>query len=216
MDNITEILLNEKTSLRNELQHLKQCQLRYFVLSITVTGVIFGVGAKLEENFDGSIFLAPLLVVIPCWWIFFDKAKTISRIIGYYRILENIVNGDECYTYIGWENSLEKFRRHKQENALTYNKIDKYDKKEKIRRLSRLDVPHKYWVINWYTYAILSILSLFLSLVFYSKISLPFSLLGMWAIYFTIRYNLNMIIDLIFGDSSYVSNEKCWEEILKA
>ncbi|HHJ19552.1 MAG TPA: hypothetical protein ENJ84_06950 [Gammaproteobacteria bacterium] len=116
----TEIMLKEKDFLRAELQHLKHCQLKYFSLSITVTGVIFGVGAKLESSFDGAIFLAPLLVVIPCWWIFFDKAKTISRIVGYYRVLEELVNGSECYKYIGWENSLEKFRQHQQAGELNF------------------------------------------------------------------------------------------------
>jgi hypothetical protein len=33
----------------------------------------------------------PLVVLIPCWWGFFDKAKTITRIVGYIRILEGIL-----------------------------------------------------------------------------------------------------------------------------
>ena len=61
------------------------------------------------QDVSQSIYLVPLVVLIPCWWGFFDKAKTITRIVGYFRILEQLalVDGggtlDTIDRFLGWE-----------------------------------------------------------------------------------------------------------------
>ena len=210
---IEKVLLDEKVSLREELQHLKLCQLRYFVLSITVTGVIFGIGSKTEE-LEGAMFLAPLVVILPCWWIFFDKAKTISRIIGYYRILENMVNGKGKYLYRGWENALSEFRRWQMENKLIYNNTDDISKYGKLSVLVLLKMPHRYWVINWYAYSISSLLSVVIALHFNYTLSIVLSILSIIIICISAISTGKLLMKLVYGQNSYAANEQFWGKIL--
>jgi hypothetical protein len=70
------------------------------------------------------IYLIPLIIIFPIWLIFFDKATTISRIVGYYNILEQILNGVHPETkYIGWENSLQTLRGFKRNQEKCIKKI---------------------------------------------------------------------------------------------
>lgn len=97
--------------LRNELDNLKECQLKYFTFSITATGIIFGLIARLGDvSYSGLIYLLPLTVLLPAWLVFVDKAKTITRIVAYYRLLESILLNNLDFNLIGWENSLMRFR----------------------------------------------------------------------------------------------------------
>ena len=105
-----KILLHEMDTLRAELQHLKNCQVRYFLFSITMTGTVIALVTKYSAGYTAA-YLAPLVVVIPCWWIFFDKASTITRIVGYYRVLEKMILSTGRHWYIGWENALAEFRK---------------------------------------------------------------------------------------------------------
>jgi len=112
----------EHKLLREELNNLKECQVRYFTFSLTATGIVLGIIAKFGSTyFPNTLFLLPLTFLIPSWWVFFDKAKTITRIVAYYRLLETIILNEESsikeimleskkFKYIGWENSLMFFR----------------------------------------------------------------------------------------------------------
>ena len=213
MDN-KEILLQEKDALRRELKHLKDCQLRYFILSITVTGLVLSIGAK-GNGISSSVYLGPLVIVLPCWIIFFDKAKTITRIVGYYRVLEQMANGNKSFQHIGWENSLCKFRDWQSANKLTYNLETDDDRKETIKQILKLNVPHRYWVINYYTFATLSLLSVVCSLADFSLKNILFATVSLIFIAVSMRYNLNMLYDLIDGRNSYDANQNFWEKILK-
>jgi hypothetical protein len=141
-----ELLQKEKETLRNELIKLKECQVYYFWSSVTATGVILGLGSKmglekkvilrvfniLNITFDANMvhFLAPVLIILPCWLIFFDKATTITRIVGFYRIIEyKLLNiKDVRHEFIGWENSLYLLRYYQREkdNRLLRTKIKEY------------------------------------------------------------------------------------------
>lgn len=56
--------------------------------------------------------LAPLVVLLPAWVVFFDKATTVSRIVGYVRCLEHLRLHPEQVAagYSGWESGLRAFR----------------------------------------------------------------------------------------------------------
>ena len=61
----------ERQNLRQELQFLKECQVRYFILSITATSAIVGIVSQLGGDNIGlqgfqHFYLSPLLVLIPC------------------------------------------------------------------------------------------------------------------------------------------------------
>lgn len=107
------LYVREHELLREELNNLKNCQVTYFTASVTATTLIFTVAARISPpEFPGAAYLFPLAILIPTWFIFFDKATGITRIVGYYRILEEWLQGEgKDYKFIGWENSLKLFRK---------------------------------------------------------------------------------------------------------
>lgn len=105
MNNKNDFYYKELEILRNELDNLKRCQLQYFTLSITSTGIILTIVAKFSD-FSSILFLLPLTILIPTWFVFFDKAKTITRIVAYYRLLESSLLNNIFLNLPGWENSL--------------------------------------------------------------------------------------------------------------
>ena len=113
----------EREQLRSELAFLKSCQIRYFELAIIAAGAVLAVVGQLGDKANPVVFLAPLVVVLPCWWVFFDKATTITRIVGYSRLLEGMLRrpGDDTFAYIGWENALAAFRLEQQPRSLVGN-----------------------------------------------------------------------------------------------
>lgn len=81
---------NEYTLLKHELRDLKDCQVRVLTFSIIGTGLILGfIGEYASKLHGSSMWLLPLVVLLPSWWIFFDKATIIARIVGYLRVIEN-------------------------------------------------------------------------------------------------------------------------------
>lgn len=127
MPEIPLLIEKEIEILKEEMRALKECQTRYFCLAVTSTGVIFayllsGVDVFLcnyirydsalnTEIIIDPVFLTPLLIILPLCCIFFDKAQTISRIVGYYQLLECFSLGKcDPDKFIGWENSLSRLR----------------------------------------------------------------------------------------------------------
>lgn len=122
MPDILDVIMQEKEFLRDELRHLKDCQLRYVVLAVGGTGAFFALVATnlgSGELTDGSflelaIFLTPAVFVVPSMIIFFDKARSISRIVGYMRVMEHMVRSRTFVDrYMGWETALARWRRRK-------------------------------------------------------------------------------------------------------
>ena len=117
----------ERKALREELYNLKSCQITFLTTSITATGLLLGLASTFASDpFKGIAFIFPLLVLIPSWWIFFDKATTITRVVGYYRILESLIL-DNCTAenYMGWENSLRLSRKMRKKRRWNRQKIEK-------------------------------------------------------------------------------------------
>jgi hypothetical protein len=103
----------EIKNLRTELYNLKECQIKFLTNAVTATGALLGLGTLVEKPaYTAVVFLFPLAILLPAWWVFFDKATSITRIVGYYRLLEGLTLGKITrIQFIGWENSLNEFRQ---------------------------------------------------------------------------------------------------------
>jgi hypothetical protein len=213
-----DLYIKEQSMLRSELHDLKDCQVKFLHLSVTSTAVLLGITVTwlTSDTALNTAFLFPLLVVIPSWWIFFDKATTITRIVGYYRNIEKLVLGTHSGDFIGWENALEIFREKQEKGELiSKSKPKKGNPLTRIINLIFLNTTHRYWIVTYYTYLGLSFLCLALSynaednskgIVLIIVSSAIFLLSTLW--------NFNIIYQLIWGRHSYTANEEFWEEIL--
>ncbi len=211
---IKEILMHEMDTLREELQHLKNCQVRYFLFSITITASILGILSKLNRV-DNLGFLTPLLIILPCWWIFFDKASTITRIVGYYRQLEKMILAQGDHRYLGWEQSLSEFRKWQEEGKFVDLFNSKDSESKKTFKLLQLQTAHRYWVINWYTFLALSVTCLFLGAFPLGYINTGVSGILAIVVVFSAIKLFRDISKLVFGTSSYNANEIYWEKVLE-
>lgn len=119
MVNYSELNLDFKL-VREELRELKTCQITFLSISITATALILSVSNKFQST-DASniphipsfVFLTPLIILIPAGIVFFDKAVTISRAVGYVRILEALkMEKASTDNYCGFENSLGLWRNY--------------------------------------------------------------------------------------------------------
>jgi hypothetical protein len=222
-------LLRELSDLRSDLKDLKRCQLQYFSISITATGIILGFSGELDQSLKDLALLVPLTVILPCWLIFFDKATTITRIIGYQRIIEKQLIGIP-YIYIGWENALSKFRI---EEKLTWEEVKKEIPSKTLKSFLSMFIPwtrHRFWILNWYTFFFLSLIGCFGAIIvvgdskpfnfplyFFKPISCNEIWLPISALCFVIGctaytiYLLNLLID---GRLSYKGCTLIWENLL--
>lgn len=144
------MLEDEIKYMKDEIKSLKDCQTKYVSLSVTVVGVILSLfmttyytiphnysnisynytnASYMQNNFNGYdvniAWLIPLLILLPFSHIFFDKAKTIQRMIGYSQILEGFNrNRYPRNKFIGWESSMAKYRslQEKEEKIIKQKK----------------------------------------------------------------------------------------------
>lgn len=212
-----ELYDHERTALRDELHNLKNCQITFLTSSVTATGVLLGITSTLASSPDlGVIFLFPLIVLLPSWWIFFDKATTITRIVGYYRILESLIlQRCQASNFMGWENALGEFRTRQARHEL---KLPEYQQDNS--RFSRwfeilsLRTSHRYWVISYLTFLALSGLCVAASMT--SLRSVWFFVMPLPAILFlfSVAWNAQVVWQLIYGRYSYDCNEYFWRQIL--
>lgn len=206
------ILLQEHSNLRQELHNLKSCQITFFSLAITSTGLLLGLGSHfISERVPASlIFLSPLVIILPCWCIFFDKATTITRIVGYYRVLEQMIIGstNPAPNYIGWESALAKVRD------------------DPARGKAAILLSHTYWIISWFTFGTLAALCLTISCVtFYAglqkypiltqNIVSPSIVLAFLLSFIAFGYTSYLAYHLSLGKHSYNYHELRWREILR-
>ncbi|MGD9401985.1 MAG: hypothetical protein PVF95_06930 [bacterium] len=211
-----EIKLAEKENLRQELQSLKDCQVRYFAVTITSAAAILGIGSQLGRPQDLTLLtLAPLLITLPCWWIFFDKATTITRIVAYVRVLEELIiaPGEARQEYIGWERALYLFRQDLQ-RLRPSDRLKRLGEGLKVGALHGLTfrTTHRYWVINWYTFLGISLYCIVLS---HSRTGHN----GYWVVFLVLfcassLFNLSVLGRLIGGANSYDFNETSWRRLL--
>jgi len=207
-----ELYKMEHAILRDELNNLKKCQVTFLSFAITATSAILGlIGiANLHKIEDESIFfLVPLLLLIPFWWIFFDKAVTITRIVGYYRILESLILGTKTsHDFIGWENALAKFRR---DRSLHEANIPEDSAREKTNPRAK-----SYWISGYLIFFSLSAVCLGLPWVFHTLCGKELIIFIITGVAFLISAVSNFIVfwKLTSGSYSYTRNEKIWEKIL--
>jgi hypothetical protein len=210
------LILKERDLLKTELQALKHCQVQYFSFAITATGVIFGLAEKTADKPTvGLVYLIPLLLVIPLWSIFFDKASSITRIVGYMRILEDLLVGDKRFHYQGWENALREFRKAEKQDQyhflvepfpMMWHALCALWPLVDFRR------QHCYWAINWLSFCGLGICSLYMAHLrgADSRISLLFAVFFVGACI----HNADVLWNLIGGKFAYDRREKLWRTIL--
>lgn len=202
----------EHDFLRGELVHLKDCQVKFLTFSVTATAVILGIIGRSSLMYStgskvpiGGMWLIPLAVLLPAWWIFFDKATTITRIVGYFRLLEKIILEEtNVSNFPGWENALEEFRK-----KYTGGKF--IDLKELFKILIFL-TTHRYWVITYYIFFFLSLVC-FIGSWKESNLLIIFFAGGLFLI--TTLWNARILWALIDGKYSFNNNAKRWEDILQ-
>jgi len=213
----------EWESLRKEVEFLKGCQLQYFLLSVTSVVAFIGLlrlgpsdFATLENTYPW-IFLVPLMIVVPCWLIYFDKAKSIGRIVGYIMILEEFMLADDNETrskFVGWERSLAKFRKAFVANTLRRkDNLYPLTRIEQFWRVLTLRSTNKYWTYHFYAFGSASAICVLLSS--YLRINTPIVFWLVVAAYlFLLGYTLEQLRRLVFGRNSYVAHEDAWRRML--
>jgi len=230
IDDLKSMVNREIKALRDDLIELKRCQLQYFSLAITATGAIFGLTATLNNEFKGFALLAPLAIILPNWVIFFDKATTITRIVGYQRILEKqMCANEEIYNLQGYENSLSYFRANEKD---AWDKIrnEFIETRPPIRDVFLLKIRHRFWMLNFYTFALLSLTCCIGSYILLSNdgtdLYLPFGkgiyfpstiwAIGALIVYiFCVVYTWSLVYSLTRGKLSYECCALKWEKILR-
>ena len=220
-----EFLNNQIELLRQESVHLKNCQLRYYTITLVTIATIFGVTeselliGEADENSHqrASLFLVPLLVIVPNWTFFFDKAKSISRIVGYIRKVEKLITGtSESGKFISWEVGLGNFRDA--DNGLEDLKTKQGAKSSVFAAFCvfLFRTRQKYWVLNYHMYFIGSALCLTFS---YQNQADPIYQI-VWSAASAVSviaalYNAIVLTRLTRGRYTYRAAEEQWEEIAK-
>lgn len=211
----TEVLTNELNVLRSELRDLKSCQIQYVSLSVTGTGAIIGFAATLASpSLRGIACLAPLVILLPCWWIFFDKATTITRLVGYVRVLETMISGSPDFEYQGYETALGLFR----EREALYPPESPCGRLSTLYQVLRLRTRHRFWTVNWYTFGSLSLVCWLLAFRFLEGTRVErFLALGVAAVLIigSAFFTLRMVRDLIVGKYSYGHTTFVWNQLLR-
>ena len=219
---IEDTIRNEATLMRTELQELKRCQLQYFLASVGGTGLLFGLSDRFNDNpsIEAMVFLVPLIIIIPCWWTFFDKATTITRLSGYSRcFIEDQLQQPTPSYYIGYENALAVLRYT--EDNMTSDDRMRYNLDPRVTlaetfKLLRFQTRHRYWIINWYTYFILSVLCTILPLfmgIHYNPLENNLSFL-VYACFIVVAvsawYTLEVIKQLTLGRYGFDNFRRLW------
>lgn len=216
----TDLLMGEQAKLRAELAHLKDCQLRYFTLSVTATGVLVSVGTQLPAGRDSPLYyLAPLLIVVPCWWIFFDKATTITRIVGYLRLLDDFFRHSEDLLkgprFLGWETALQLRRKDQSRSGPSKPEIWRKGYAIALSKVLPLNTTHRYWGFTWYTFFLLS--STCIGLAWIAADFAQLDTLSWAGFIFSVTvvsvaalYNLYLVGDLTDGQRSYDTHYEEW------
>jgi len=219
----------EHTTLRAELHDLKDCQVKFLSFSLLAAGTIFGaIGALWDPapSLAGFLFLAPLVFLIPCWWVFFDKALTISRIVGYFLILEQLLlrKPQESLVFCGWENALERHRELQKTKALSRTAIPK----KGLIAVFALRGSHRYWALVYYAFLGVSVLCLALSIVAgltaaEANQTMQDRHMCLWIVLWAVGFlivgasalvNGRLLTHLVCGMYSYDTNALLWAKVL--
>lgn len=208
-------------NLREEIGFLKKCQINYFMFSIAAAGAAAGFGETAALRDRGAVtFLSPLLVVLPCSLIFFDKATTISRIVGFLRIVERLLRDPmsgkgQGLTY-GWELPLKEYRWVEAQESVAEKSANYLaGAGHGLWSLLMFTTSHKYWVINWYTFTVLSIVSLILAGTDKSPAFHPVWWIALAGSVLVAFHNLTVLGRLTKGSYSHDACSSRWERALE-
>jgi quercetin dioxygenase-like cupin family protein len=187
--------------LRQELLGLKTCQLTFLTFAFASTGVLLGIVPKLlDASACGVVFLAPLVVVLPCACFFFDKARTITRIVGYYRVLEDMLTPGDLPA---WETSLSRSRSM----LATGGELS-------FLQIMLMRRPHGYWTLAYHTFLLLDVLCLVAA---WRQAPEQWGVLvaALFLVIACAARNLYLLWQLTVGGSSYDANYENWRELLQ-
>jgi hypothetical protein len=216
---------NELSVVRTELQELKKCQLAYILASVSAASAVFGFSNKVVENnlFHCMMFLVPLLVILPCWMTFFDKANSITRMAGYCGVLESELQVDEDAAkrppyYLGLETSLLEFREVENRKVQPTSWRLLIDEPANVFKAIVLLTRHRYWTIGFHTFFLLAFACLILTWVFGSPSEygwLTRRSITFWAVVVNVvivfLVTFKKWMELIVGKYSYTSVTEFWK-----
>ncbi|MFA5347905.1 MAG: hypothetical protein WC294_07190 [Methanoregula sp.] len=152
--------------LRSELIHLKSFQIRIITFGITGAGIFLGL-IKEFGNSPQYYFFLPLAILFPFWIIFFEKARTIARNIGFIRIQEKICLSGSPDALIGFETAMRKYWKDKKvsldNNPGLNDDIVKFIQ-NKSGTTKKLHSSH-YWFTTYIVFFMFSFLSIIFSLL---------------------------------------------------
>jgi len=229
-----EFCEKERVALRDELHSLKRCQITYFTTAITATGVLLGIGG-LQLKLNGlhwASFLFPLVVLLPCWWVFYDKAKSIARCVGYYRLLESILlNQKAAKKFVGWENALRNRREMSSAEKKKLLATKNLAAWGNFLVFFTFKANNRYWLIIYHTFFWLSAVCLVSSFMMLGTVSsvgdrvalipealvLEYSFLVLVSVFFLLSafFSARTVLHLLYGKHSYDFNENIWREVLQ-
>lgn len=154
--------------LRSEIDLLKSCQTQTVTFGLTGAGVILGLtNASQMDCLFPFLFLMPLLALLPFWIIFFDKARTISRIVGFIRVQERLLKQQSNSEFMGWELAMKLYR----EKNIQISDDDIKKANESITETNKKTYNSVYWFTVYTVFFLFSTICLLLSLLmaYYTK-----------------------------------------------
>jgi len=235
LDARSQLIRWEYKTLREELHNLKNCQVTFLTFSVTATGLVLGVIGRFSPDitqYTGLLFLVPLVILLPSWWVFFDKAVSIARIVGYMRILEYLILHPQVPAsgFCGWENALGLFRDARNSKP---HRVDPYSPKGLqwvglFLRLFTFRTTQRYLVLGYYAFSSLSILCILLSTVSgfciqnrqgnaipaVNTLLYMFLIVGGLVLFLSAIWNMWILGHLVKGKHSYRSTHELWKTLL--
>lgn len=216
----------EYSALREELNDIKKAQLGFITFSVTATGILLGIGWRENSTLPlSAAYLFPLIILLPFWHLFFDKATTITRIVGYQKVLEKIIiNPASVRNFTGWENALVIFRGRQQQKILQKKKDKRFLETYKISFKERISLltyltSVRYWLICYLVFLFLSWLCISMSIFYF--LHQPFNGILLFIIsglalltVFSSWWNGKLFCYLARGRYSSRINEFLWKQII--
>jgi hypothetical protein len=113
--------------LRVELGQLKTCQNQTLTIGITGAGFLLALTRiDPETHYSQFILLLPLAILLPLWLMFFDKARTITRMVAFLRVQEALALSNKVRCVLGWETAMKEYWYAKD------NYLDKDENKNEV------------------------------------------------------------------------------------
>jgi hypothetical protein len=222
---ILEIYKREHELMKDDLFHLKDCQIKFIAFAVTATGFLLSILANGKSS--EAFYLIPLIILLPGWCVFFDKAVTLARMLGYYTILEGLIVGRyESKNFKGWERALGEYRENSEKKLMASKSSWKtISIREKIGFffevvLLRRNIKPNYWhliysIFFWLSWLCIGLsissISTFLGQNIMSKLSIL--IIGFLTLIFSVS-NLRTLHELEKGKYSCKSNNIAWKKIL--